>query len=534
MSEIIFIYKGYEVPIQCSQGEKMKNVMEKLYQKLNVNKDNIYALYDGNILDQELNENQISKNLDNKKIILVYDINDTFAKDKTIKNLNEVICPICNENCFIEIKDFKISLYGCKNNHKKTDILLNEYEETQKINISNIICNICKERNKGNTHNNEFYKCIDCNINICPLCKTNHNSAHNIIKYDIKNYICNKHIESYVGYCLDCKNNICISCEIDHSNHKLISYGKMLQSKNEIIEKNNVLKNDVDIFINSVKGIINKLNMIIDNIEIYYKINKNIIDNINNKNRNYEILYNINNINNNDIQNNMKNIINEKDINIQFEKLMDIHNLMFSRKIYNLNPKTSIQKISNLNPITLVVKSNKSKDNILIDNSSKSKIEEWTNRKIKSIVFDSDKDNWDSGKNFSNYIIGKSNLLFIIDDMENNRFGGYINSKITSIDTFIKDQNAFIFSLKSNNRLPGPAKFDIKHPNSAFISITTHKRYIFAFGGGYDIKLDSKKTADQANSNPSSYDFGNNKNALYGKIYPNRFTPKKWVVYQME
>ena len=52
MSEIIFIYKGYEVPIQCSQGEKMKNVMEKLYQKLNVNKDNIYALYDGNILDQ--------------------------------------------------------------------------------------------------------------------------------------------------------------------------------------------------------------------------------------------------------------------------------------------------------------------------------------------------------------------------------------------------------------------------------------------------------------------------------------------------
>ena len=52
MSEIIFIYKGYEIPIQCSQEEKMKNVMEKLYQKINVNKDDIYALYDGNILDQ--------------------------------------------------------------------------------------------------------------------------------------------------------------------------------------------------------------------------------------------------------------------------------------------------------------------------------------------------------------------------------------------------------------------------------------------------------------------------------------------------
>ena len=29
-----------------------------------------------------------------------------------------------------------------------------------------------------------------------------------------------------------------------------------------------------------------------------------------------------------------------------------------------------------------------------------------------------------------------------------------------------------------------------------------------------------------ANSNPSSYNFGANINALYGNIYPNRFTPK--------
>ena len=170
---------------------------------------------------------------------------------------------------------------------------------------------------------------------------------------------------------------------------------------------------------------------------------------------------------------------------------------------------------------------------ILIKEMSIERIERWTNKKIKSIVFDSDIDNWNSGREFSQYIIGKSNLLFMIDDVENNRFGGYINSKITNSDIYINDPNAFIFSLKSNRRLNRPMKFQINSPGNAFISITTHERYIFAFGGGYDIKLDKKETSYMANSNPSSYNFGSNRNALYGKIYPHRFTPKRWVVYQM-
>ena len=51
------------------------------------------------------------------------------------------------------------------------------------------MCDICKIKNKGNCPNYEFYKCLTCNINICPLCKPNHNSNHNIIKYAQINYI---------------------------------------------------------------------------------------------------------------------------------------------------------------------------------------------------------------------------------------------------------------------------------------------------------------------------------------------------------
>jgi len=171
---------------------------------------------------------------------------------------------------------------------------------------------------------------------------------------------------------------------------------------------------------------------------------------------------------------------------------------------------------------------------LIIKEESVKFIEKWTGRQIISIVFDSDEDNWNSGKEFSQYIIGKSNLLFMIDDDQNNRFGGYISSEITSSDKYINDPDAFIFSLRSNKRLSQPTQFKIKYPGDAFISITTHDRYIFAFGGGYDIKLDSKKTSNYANSNPSSYDFSGHEDALYGKIYPYRFTPKRWVVYQMK
>ena len=165
-----------------------------------------------------------------------------------------------------------------------------------------------------------------------PICKSNHNKEHNIINYDKRNSICNKHDESYFGYCNECNKNICISCENEHNNHNIITYGKIIKDKDIIIKNKNELRKDIDIFNNIIKEIINKLNKVINNIEKYYEINKNIIDNINNKNRNYEMLYNINNIYNNDIHNDIKNIINEKDINKQLINIMNLYRLMNAKK----------------------------------------------------------------------------------------------------------------------------------------------------------------------------------------------------------
>ena len=236
MSEITFIYKGNEIPIQCSKGEKMKDIMERLSNKINISKNDIYGLYNGKILDEELKEDQIRKDENNKKIILIYEYDKSTVVNNIIKS-NEVICPRCNENCLIKIKDYKIVLYNCKDNHE-TIIPINEYEESQKINISNIKCNKCNIKNKGNTFNNEFYKCLNCNINICPLCKSNHDKGHNIIKYDEKNYLCNQHGAHFFGYCNNCKKNICSFCEDEHNNHDIITYGKIIKDKNNILDNN--------------------------------------------------------------------------------------------------------------------------------------------------------------------------------------------------------------------------------------------------------------------------------------------------------
>ena len=48
----------------------------------------------------------------------------------------------------MKIKDYKISLFECKNGHKIDNLSFDEFEKTQNIDLSKIICNICKKNPK--------------------------------------------------------------------------------------------------------------------------------------------------------------------------------------------------------------------------------------------------------------------------------------------------------------------------------------------------------------------------------------------------
>ena len=336
MTQIEFLYQGRNTIIQCNINEKMKDIIKKYIIKEGIDKNSIYFLYSGNKINEELILKEIiGKNNDINKIkILVNKIENLEDKDKIIKS-NNIICPICGEISLINIKDYLINIYGCKNKHIINNILFNKFENTQNINISKIICDKCKEYNKGNTSENKFYRCNKCEMNLCIICKIKHDKNHIIIDYDDKDYICNKHNEGYIRYCNECKINICLSCESEHINHNTIS---IMPDLNKLRKEINELKEKINIFTNNINNLIKKLKKIIENINIYYKIYEKIINKYENKKRNYELLKNINEINNNEIIKDINEINNNFDNKLN--NIMEIYNKMINNEIniiYNIN-----------------------------------------------------------------------------------------------------------------------------------------------------------------------------------------------------
>ena len=265
-------------------------------------------------------------------------INQKYQSNQNSKNFKSIICPECGENAQIKIEDFKINLYGCKNGHNIKNIILENFENTQKLDISKIICNKCKENNKSNSK--EFYHCFPCKINLCLSCKENHDKNHEIIDYEKKNNICDIHNEIYIKHCNQCQLNICIFCENSHKNHDLKYFGDLIPDMNKI---NNIMKklgDEIDSIKLVKKDIIDKLNKVIENIEIYYKIYEIIVNCYQKNSHNYEILENINHIDDNitnnitQINNNLKkqyidleNIYNKMTLNNQISLIYDINEI---------------------------------------------------------------------------------------------------------------------------------------------------------------------------------------------------------------
>ena len=301
MAQVEFQYNGINTIIQCQEDQKLSEICSIFINKSKINENKIYFFYDGKggaQFDKSLSFTQMANSFDRqrkKMNILILD-NDSLNENKTKIKSKNIICPQCGEDIKIKIQNYKINLFDCKNNHSKYNISLNEFESTQIIDLEKIKCGICKEKNKGNTYKNEFFKCYECNMNICPLCKLNHNKEHNIYNYDNKYYICEKHNEIFIHYCNTCKKNICTLCETEHSNHNLILLSQIMPDKKKLLTNKENLKKSIIKFNENINKLIEKLNIVKININNYYIFIKNIINNYDFKKRNYEILYNLNEI----------------------------------------------------------------------------------------------------------------------------------------------------------------------------------------------------------------------------------------------
>ena len=325
----------------------MRDIINRFNTKSEINMDKAKYLYGGNQVNLELTFYEQANNIDKqrKEMNILVDINESITSNNqsTIKS-KEIICPKCKENCLISFENYQIHLYYCKNGHEMYNIPFEDFNNSQNINENEIKCNNCNNT-KYQSYKKQFYKCLNCNINLCPLCNQKHDKTHEIIDYNNINYICSDHKDFYVSYCKDCKINLCMKCEMKHNNHhEIINYKNILPDEDQIKKELKIFKDKIDklkeTIEEAIKELTNKLNNIYDNFQKLYKISYDIVYNYNLRQRNYEILENVNSV---------KDLIKEGDIyNIIGEEIPYIDKFLKLDAIFNKMTLKTLPEVARL------------------------------------------------------------------------------------------------------------------------------------------------------------------------------------------
>ena len=324
-----FNYEGTQIITQCNLSDKFEVGIESFLTKVGKSKEELYFIYGAKIINSDLKIiSQINEN-DKKRNKMSIIVNDIVKEEtKSLKKSQYIICPKCKENAIIAIENYRVRIHDCRNGHNIDNILIENFEKTQMIDESKIICQICNKNNKNNTYNNTFYICLDCNIKICPLCKLVHDKSHNIIDLDDNIFTCHLHNDLYFSFCKKCQKDICLTCESEHNGHKIIGYGSIIPDIKKMKKEANIFNQKKEKLKNDINSIINKLNNLAFLIDNYFKIYEDIINSYENKRRNYFLLQNIKNMKNinDNILQDINKIINEINIYSKFNYMINIYN----------------------------------------------------------------------------------------------------------------------------------------------------------------------------------------------------------------
>ena len=110
MFQVEFSFNGNNTIIQCNSEDKMKKIIEKFKNKVNIETNSVYFLYKGGKINEELSINKIVNINDeqiNKINILVNLIDINSDKNKSIIKSKDIICPKCRELAKIKLYNYK-------------------------------------------------------------------------------------------------------------------------------------------------------------------------------------------------------------------------------------------------------------------------------------------------------------------------------------------------------------------------------------------------------------------------------------------
>jgi len=145
MSIVEFTFNGIKTLIQCNSKDTFKNIIQKFIIKIGKNINNLYFLYSGEIIKEELTFNELVNKEDKKRdkmCIIALEAEEYNSPRNNNKKSKYIICPECKENIRLGIYNDKITLYECINNHIFKNLSLKEFGTTQNIDESKYIVEI--------------------------------------------------------------------------------------------------------------------------------------------------------------------------------------------------------------------------------------------------------------------------------------------------------------------------------------------------------------------------------------------------------
>ena len=359
MSEIKvnFIFNNEKFEFNFNENDSIQNVLSVFATKINKKLEYFNFLYSGEKLSNY--ENKTISDLNSKDNVInisVYEKKELNSDENIIpekinlKASDHIICPRCKFMSEIDINNFKVYITNCNNNHSMPGLYMNDFNATQYIDESRIICQSCEKSLKDLSGNNETNSNIllicSCGVPICKSCfeihkEKNTNKNHFSIPYKDKDYYCIEHNLIYSAYCQKCKKNICNKCEEVHKEHQINSFNNLMPKDNEYFQKikniNEEIISKIKKFNNELNELINLLNSISTNIQndlnIFLQITNKVINDFNLEQKNYQVIQNMkviyNTINESPILKNIDTFLADSNSNNRIKCMLDMYNTMY-------------------------------------------------------------------------------------------------------------------------------------------------------------------------------------------------------------
>ena len=372
--QIRFQYNQEDVIIQCQKNELMRDIIGRYCIKAGLTINEFYFLYDGTNINLDMTLSQINDKDTEIKILVYSNENEENLNKK--EESNYIKSALCQTPAILEFSnDYTIDFLDGKNEKKK--IKLQDYNNTQIVDICEIKCSKCAE-NKANTYQGKFYYCFECEKNFCPMCQSLHQEHKNIIDYSLKYFKCLHHKDqNFISYCFNCKKNLCVFCKNQHKEHNIINFDNMIQEQKQNKQQIEKIQKVTEL----VDNIIDSLQKFKENLGVYLQINKKLNENFSKMNLNYENLKTMKNLMEMSFLNkDIEEILNIKDISKTFQKIFSIYIMMNDNSsnvinIYNKDNENDKKSTEEINEITLkiMVEENELNKNIyFLDNTQES------------------------------------------------------------------------------------------------------------------------------------------------------------------